>query len=116
MSEPRIRMKGLTKFDRRDLGDAAGINYEEVTLDSGMFGEVGTFTVIVTMALVSTLAAYLLRKHGGQSFEEDLEIIHPDGRVEKRRIRFRAAHSEAPQANVIRQIQAGISLPGTQER
>jgi hypothetical protein len=113
MDEPRIRVKGLTKFDRRDLGDAPGINYEEVTLDSGMSGEVGTFTVMVTMALVSTLAAYLLRKHGRESFEEDVEIVHSDGRVEKRRIRFRAAHSQAPQADIIRQIQVGISLPGT---
>jgi hypothetical protein len=116
MDEPRIRVKGLTKLDRRDLGDAPGINYEEATLDSGMFGEVGTFTVIVTMALVSTLAAYLLRKHGGQSFEEDVEIIHRDGRVEKRRIRFRADQSEAPQADIIRQIQAGSTLPGTQQQ
>lgn len=111
MSElTQIRLGGLTKFDKADLGSDPGIVYEESELDSGQHGEVTVFTVMLTMALVSTFAAFLLRKHNEQSFEEDIEIVHPDGRIERRKIRWRANSSEAPEASIIRQIQAG--LPG----
>jgi hypothetical protein len=108
MKEPKIRLTGLTKFDKLDLGEGPGVEYQESELDAGQHGEVTVFTVVLTMALVSTLAAYLLRKHGGQSFEEDIDIIHSDGRIEKRRIRWRANNSEAPEAAIVKQIQAGF--------
>jgi hypothetical protein len=104
----KIRLSGLTKFERRDLGERPGIEYEEVKLDAGQHGEVVTFTVIISMALVSTLAAYLLRKHSGQSFDELVEIIHPDGRIERRQVRWRAESAEAPEPAIIKQIQGGI--------
>jgi hypothetical protein len=109
VAEVKIRLTGLTKFDRRDLGDAPGMEYQEATLDTGQHGEVATLTVMVTMALVSTVAAYLLRKHGRQSFEEDVEIVHPDGRTERRHVRWRAESAEPPEPAIIRQIQSGIA-------
>jgi hypothetical protein len=108
MDEPKIRLTGLTKFDRRDLGERSGIQYEEAKLSAGEYGEVATFTVLITMALVSTAAAYLLRKHGRQSFEEEVEIVYPDGRIEHRRVRWRAESAEAPEASIIKQIQSGV--------
>jgi hypothetical protein len=104
MPDKQIRLKGLTKLDRYELGEGEGIGYEEAELEGRAYGEVTVFTAMVTMALVSTVAAYLLRKHAGQSFEEDVEIIHPGGRIERRRVRWSAQSSEAPEPAIIRQI------------
>ncbi len=107
MTEEKIIVRGLTKFDCLDLGKGKGIEYEEDDLEAGHHGEVSVFTAVLTMALVSTLAAFLLRKHQGQSFEEEVEILHPDGRIEKRRVKWEAKSSEAPEAELIRQIRGG---------
>jgi hypothetical protein len=111
MPATKIRLSGLSKFDRRDLGEGPGIEYQENQLEGGQHGEVITFVALFAMSAVPTLAAYLLRKHSGQTFEEDVEIVHPDGRIERRRVRWRANSAEAPEASIIKQIQS--SLPGT---
>jgi hypothetical protein len=104
MNGEHIRLGGLTKLDCQDLGQAEGITYEKAELEEGAHGEVAVFTVMVSMALISTFAAYLLRKHDRQSFEEDVEVVHADGRIERRHIRWNSQSSEAPDAEIIRQI------------
>ena len=108
MGEAKVRLHGLTKFDRSELGKMEGLEYSEEELDAGAHGEVTTFTVVFTMALISTLAAYLLRKHKGSSFEEYVEIIHSDGRIERRKISWNSHSSEAPEADIIKQIRGGL--------
>ena len=104
MELQKIRLTGLSKFDRLDLGENKGIIYAEADIEEGAQGEVTLFTATVTMALISTIAAFLLRKHNQQSFHEDVEIIHPDGTVERRHVRFDSQSSEAPEADIVRQI------------
>jgi hypothetical protein len=104
----KIRLFGLTRFDRRDLGEVEGIEYQDSPLAEGAHGEVAIFTAAVVMSALSAVAAYLLRKHGGQSFEEDFEEIYPDGRVVRRTIRYRAHNSQAPEADIIRLIRGDV--------
>jgi Tfp pilus assembly pilus retraction ATPase PilT len=104
MDEAKIIVHGLTKFDTLDLGIRPGIEYREAEIDKNAQGEVVLFTAIVTMALISTFAAYLLRKHNGQSFEIEIEVDHPDGRKEKKRFRWNKESSEPPSAELIRII------------
>jgi hypothetical protein len=104
MAEPRIVLRGLRKFDTRDLGAGAEIEYRESKLEPEAQGEVVLFTAFVAMSAVTAVAAFLLRKHDSEVFEEDIEIQHPDGRVETRHIRLTRDHVEAPKAELIRQI------------
>lgn len=108
MNDVRIRLAGLTKFDTRDLGANAGIEYVESGLEPDSHGEVTLFTAMISISLISTVAAFLLRKHNHQSFEQEIEIEHADGRIEKRRIRWSGESSEAPDAKVIAQIRGGF--------
>jgi hypothetical protein len=107
MAEVQIRLLGLTKFDRDDLGEREGIEYEAVPLDAGTHGEVATFTALVALPLIGAVAAFFLSSHKGQTFEEDLEVVYPDGRVVRRTVRYRAHSSQAPEAEIIRQILGG---------
>jgi hypothetical protein len=110
MAEPKIVLHRLTKFDQHDLGHAEGIEYAEAALDPSLQGEVVLFTAIVTMSLISTVAAYLLRKHNRNVFEEEIEIRYPDGTVQTRRIRWNADSTEPPEAALIRQIRGDLPI------
>lgn len=111
MNEPKIRLTGLTKFDKAELGDRPGIEYQKAELEAGQHGVVDVFTATIAMALISTAAAYLLRKHNETSFDEVVELEHSDGRIERRVVRYRTGQSEAPEASIIKQIRG--DLPGT---
>ena len=106
MSE-MIRLSGITKLDRLELDGVEGVQFEETKIDADAHGEVTLFTAMIAMAAVSALAAYLLRKHNMEDFEEEVEIVHSDGRVEKRRIKWTKSSTEAPEADIIRQIRGG---------
>jgi hypothetical protein len=107
--ELRVRLHGLSKRDKLDLGEKPGIEYTETTLRTGAQGEVTVFTVMVTMALIQTVAAYLLRKHDNTSFEEEIEIVKPNGEIERRRIRYRSDRAEPPDKQLLEQIRGPLS-------
>ena len=105
MENSTVRIEGLTKFDTLEIGRHSDVTFEEASLPEGSHGEVTVFAAIFAMSALSALAAYLLRKHNNKSFEETVEIQHPDGRREKRTVRWSSSKSEAPEADIIRQIQ-----------
>jgi hypothetical protein len=104
MAEPEFKLHGLTKLDTRELGKSPGVRYEESTVPEGSHGEVTLFTAIFAMSALTALASYLLRKHNDQSFEETVDVSYPDGRREKRKIRWKSTSREAPEAEIVRQI------------
>lgn len=108
MAEAYLKLAGLTTFEKLELGETEGLTYEPARLSAGDHGEPGTFTVLITLAAIQTLGMWLLKRHNGQSFEEVVEIVHPDGRTERRHIKWSAQSEEAPSDAVIRQIKAPI--------
>jgi len=100
-----FRISGLTKLDRLELQETPTVTFEEVTLPMNVHGDVITYVALFGMPALSAIAAYLLRKHDGESFEEVVEEIRPDGTIYKRSIRYSRDATEAPDASIIRQIQ-----------
>jgi hypothetical protein len=95
---------GLTRIDAQRLRDRDGVTLREAALPQGTYGEPITFTMVVTVAALSTLAAYLLRKHQGEEFVEEIIIKHPDGRQEHRRVHWTKSATEAPEPSVIKAL------------
>ena len=108
MSEPMIVLRGLTTYDRLELGDAEGISFEKDGIDPNAAGEPVTLTAFVTMAAVSTFAAWLLRKHNEKAFTETVEIFKDGQLVARRTLTYSGSSSEPPQASLIKQITAAI--------
>ena len=104
MTEMTVQIHGLLKLDVKEIEDEDGVRFEKQMVPEGSHGEVALFTAIFAMSALTTLAAYLLRKHDNQTFEETVEIQHPDGRSERRVVKWSSASSEAPEADIIRQI------------
>jgi hypothetical protein len=96
---------GLTQIDAERLRDRSGVTLREATLPQGTYGEPVTFTIVVTAVGLSTLAAYLLRKHQGETFTDELIVRHPDGTIEHRRVHWEKSATEAPEPSIIKTIQ-----------
>lgn len=109
MSEVTVSVSGLTTLDKLELEGTPGVTFEEVDVPPSSQGELTLFTAYFVMTGLATLAAYLLRKHDGQSFEETVIITHPDGRREERRVKWNRTSTAPPEAEIIRQIRgAGL--------
>lgn len=101
----RYEFSGLTRIEALRLKDVPGVEVREDSLPPGVYGEPTTLTIVVTVAALSAVAAYLLRKHDEQYFEEEVTVHHPDGRTERRRVRWQSSKTEAPHDSVIKAIQ-----------
>lgn len=99
-----IRLPGQTKRDVIGLKEVPGLKIQKQEIPGDTHGELTTFVVIVTLAGISALSAYLLRKHNRRSFTETLEVTHPDGRIERRTVHWDQNSVEAPDSAIIKQI------------
>ena len=105
MADATVRIDGLTKLDKMQIGTVPGVSFEESTIPDGSHGEVTVLAAVFTLQALATLAAFVLRKQNNESFSETVEIQHADGRKEKRVIKWTKDSAEAPDASIIRQIQ-----------
>jgi len=108
MDETKVSISGLTKYDVLELQGTPGIEFEEVKIPEGAQGELTLLTAAFAMSALSTLAAFLLRKHDGASFEETVVIRKPDGQTEERHVKWKRDSSSAPEADIIRQIRGSV--------
>ena len=112
MADIIVRVAGLTTLDKEEIDGSPGVTFKQIAVPKGAQGELITFTAIFAMSALATLAAYLLRKHDEEEFEEIVELVHPDGRIERRTVRYRGKKVEAPEAEIIKQIVAPLSSAG----
>jgi|SRR5262249_1806061 len=101
---------GLTRIDAARLRDGSGVTLREASLPQGTYGEPVTFTMVVTVAALSTLAAYLLRKHQGEEFVDEITVTHPDGRREHRRVHWTKSAVEAPESSIVKAIMGSLPI------
>ena len=112
MAEISVRVAGLTTLDKEEIDGSPGVTFKQIAVPKGAQGELVTFTAIFAMSALATLAAYLLRKHNEEEFEEVVEMVYPDGRTERRTVRYRGKKVEPPEAAIIRQIVSPMSSAG----
>lgn len=108
MHEPVVSISGLNKFDQLELEGTPGVRFEEVQVPPGAQGELTVVTVYFAMSALTALAAYLLRKHDGETFEEKVTINYPDGRSEERWVKYNRNSSSAPEADILKQIRGPL--------
>jgi hypothetical protein len=109
-TEATFEIGGLTRIDALRLRDREGVTIHESDIPAGTYGEPVTFTMVVTATALATLAAYLLRKHQGETFLEEVNITHPDGRKERRRVHWTKSATEAPESSIIKAISGSLPL------
>src|SRR4051794_34865411 len=98
----QIRLPGQSKFDVIGIEQSVDLIVEEEKIPDSAYGEPTTFLIIVSLAAISSLAAYLLRKHNQESFTETVEVIDPNGRVERRTIHWDKNSVEPPDSSLIK--------------
>ena len=107
-NDPEYWIAGLTKFDALELKKNSAFRVTEEQVPNGAYGELTTITACVTVAGISALAAFLLKKHNGEEFFEEVVEVKPDGSTKRRVVKWSKESSEAPEASIIKQIRGDL--------
>ena len=108
--ESKYSVKQVTNREKVLLQNESGVEFIEESIPDGAMGEPATFTIMVTASAISLLAAYLLRKHKGESFEEEIREELPDGTIRFKKVKWKKSKSEAPKTDIIKQILRPFSI------
>jgi hypothetical protein len=75
-------------------------------------GELATALVILAMtpAVLNAISIWLNRKHSGESFEETLSVVGPDGSRKEHKIIYRRNSSQAAEAGILEEIRRAIAI------
>jgi hypothetical protein len=108
------------------LMDASLIDFEEIKSeispaqievvrpgnDTESHNELATILLIaLTASAMSGFTLWLLRKHGSEVIDYKIKVRNPDGWETEVELKIRRSSSEAPEAQVIKQIAAALRLP-----
>ena len=106
--ETLYRISGLTKFDALELQADPAFRVEENSVPDGTHGELTTLTAYVAVSGIAALAAFLLRKHHGEEFVEEVEEVKADGSIKRHIVKWKKDSTEPPDASVIKQIRGQL--------
>src|SRR5438045_9444160 len=104
-----IRIPSIGKGDQLILAQYVGqdnVTFEEQSVPEGTHGEIGMLTAILIMSSISLKGyiGYLIYKHHGETFEEEIELETPSGGRLKRRIRYRKSEGESAEAALAKEL------------
>jgi hypothetical protein len=113
---PRLRLLDLNALDARELERSlpnGSYQIEQEKLQRGEHGDLGATAAIVVLVsplVIQAITAWLLKKRQKRSIVLTMEKIGPDNTTERRRLEITLSDSEAPQADVLKQIVSGMKL------
>lgn len=116
MAVEELRVLELEPLDVRDLVRSLpedSCRVEKQALKAGEFGDLGVASVVaITLSplAVGALAAWILKSRSRQSLSMVIERVGPDQTVEKVHLVFNSETSRAPEAEVLKQMMAGLKL------
>lgn len=104
-----LRFPGLTELDvieLEDTFDASMIRFESQTIEGDRYGEPATITaiIILSLAALKVLSAWLMKNRQTKHFEQTVELIHKDGTREIKAIKLDLSKSTAPEAELVKQL------------
>jgi len=107
--EITYRLHGISRLQKMQLGKSAGVDFEPEPIPDSAYGEPATFTMVVAVSAIATLAAYLLKdRKDSESFVE-VEECRPDGTKITKRIQLRSSEEVAGKeiSAIVKQITGG---------
>jgi hypothetical protein len=116
LSAIKLRIPGMSRSDSLELTEF--VDRESVTLDldgipDGTFGDLGvvTATVVVSPFALKAFIAYLVYRHRGKSFEQNIETVYPDGRIERRTVKYRDTSGEPIDTALAKELSSATGIP-----
>lgn len=111
--ESVIKVLGLTRADKMDiaaLDEQHQVSFEESTVPSGRFGEPVTITVILGLAALGVLAAWVVKSRMDSTTELTIETRDAKGAMRKVKYKKHVT-KETSQAEVLKELTALIHGP-----
>ena len=102
-----VHILGLNALDKSELERALGqddVQFEEVHVPEGTYGEPGTIiaVVVISVAIIKGLTAWLMKKRRKGIVQQEIEIEYPDGRKVRKTIQIDVSSSDP--AKVLNQL------------
>jgi hypothetical protein len=102
-----VHILGLDALDKTELERALGqddVQFEEVKVPDGTYGEPGTIiaVVVISVAIIKGLTAWLMKKRRKGIVHQEIEIEYPDGRKVRKTIQIDVNSSDP--AQVLKQL------------
>jgi hypothetical protein len=116
MSVTEIAIHGLSKADALELAEFVPpeeLQIEEQPTPEGSFGELALATAIIfaSAAALKAYVAYLAHKERGDEIDQELEVVHQDGRRERTRLRVRRRSTDPISADAARELSSITGFP-----
>jgi hypothetical protein len=102
-----VRIVGLDALDKNELEKVlgqGGVQFDRTQVPGGTYGEPGTIIaiVVITLASLKGLTAWLMKKRRQKSISLTTEVVHKDGRKEKKTIHVDVTSSDP--AEIMKQL------------
>jgi hypothetical protein len=115
MASHEIILKDVSRFDAKQLKhelDGNGVQIDEGKIPEGGHGDLGlsVVTVIITLAALKVVGAYLLRKHGEESWTAETESADATGTRTIHRVIYRRNSSESPSKTVVDSLAKALNI------
>lgn len=103
------RLHGISRLEKIRFGSSPGVDFEPEPVPAGAYGEPGRFVLVVTVAGIQALAAYLLKDRKVNDESVEIDECRPDGTKTIKRIKLRSSEEVAGKgiAEIVKQITGG---------
>jgi hypothetical protein len=104
-----ISIPSITRLDQLELGKSLpenSVRFETDPASPDEHGELATVTaiVIVSLAALRVLAAYLMKKNKHKSVHMTVTVVKPDGTKIEKTLELADSSNEPPSAAVLKQL------------
>lgn len=113
---PRLRLLDLNVLDARELQKLlpkGSYEVERKQVGRGEHGDLGiteALVILLSPLVIQAISAWLLKKRQRKSIVLTMEKIGADNTTERKRVEINLSGSEAPQADVLKQLVSGMKL------
>jgi hypothetical protein len=113
---PRLRLLDLNVLDARELQKLlpkGSYQVERKPLNRGDHGDLGlteALVILLSPLVIQAISAWLMKKRQRKSIVLTMEKIGADNSTERHSLKINLSDSEAPQADVLKQLVSGMKL------
>lgn len=107
--EITYRLHGISRLEKIRFGNLPGVDFETEHIPNGAYGEPATFVMVVSLAAIATLAAYLLKDRKDSASYVEIVECRPDGTKITKRIQLQSSEAVAGKeiSAIVKQITGG---------
>ena len=108
MAATKLIIPGLSSLDEEELRELLGdqVTFQEPEVPEGSLAEPTTIIAVIVLGSIALngLAAYLSKGRRRYVQRQTFRVVHPDGRVEERKLEIEASSEDEVKAEILAEL------------